>query len=225
MLNDADDESPKDVEEAPVKNNMSLSSTNAVMQKSAVAELLSPALIQKVMRDEPRRRSSNGAIAPWGCEWWGVGNEAYGEWQLGYVPIRGFLWKHRRFARAMKRVSPSIQVIAVGAQHVAATDSTNRSRGDEQQQVVSLDAKGRYGFDVSWTGRVMREVGVCWASQFHIIPRCSPRSFFSLFLGCTNGHLVDTAVDFRTLCHPSPAVRVIEGSQKDSGGADGGGDL
>ena len=51
---------------------------------SYTAPLVDPLLLRRVAKEEPHRRAANGAINPWGCSWWGVGNEAYGEWQLGY---------------------------------------------------------------------------------------------------------------------------------------------
>jgi hypothetical protein len=92
----------------------------------------------------------------------------YGEWQLGHVPFdevnrrhprfsantlsqrppvthTQFVQRHRRFAFAMRKVSPAIKIIGVGALHVAAVAG----------QEVALTGKGAWGFDTSWTGLMM----------------------------------------------------------------------
>jgi alpha-N-arabinofuranosidase len=47
-------------------------------------------------------------------KWWGVGNEMYGNWQLGHMPLEQYVVKHNLFARKMRQVDPSIKLIAVG---------------------------------------------------------------------------------------------------------------
>jgi alpha-N-arabinofuranosidase len=59
-------------------------------------------------------RGSNGRAEPWGVKWWGIGNEMYGDWQLGHVPIEQYVQKHNEFAAAMRAVDPNIRLIAVG---------------------------------------------------------------------------------------------------------------
>ena len=59
-------------------------------------------------------RAANGDPQPFGCKWWSVGNEMYGSWQLGYMPLADYAKKHNRFAQAMKAKDPDIKVIAVG---------------------------------------------------------------------------------------------------------------
>lgn len=60
-------------------------------------------------------RAQNGHPEPFGCKWWSIGNEMYGRWQLGFMPLNDYAKKHNRFARAMKAKDPSIKLIAVGA--------------------------------------------------------------------------------------------------------------
>ena len=42
--------------------------------------------------------------------WWGIGNEMYGDWQLGNVPAERYALRHDEFVRAMKEVDPDIDV-------------------------------------------------------------------------------------------------------------------
>jgi len=62
-----------------------------------------------------RRRAANGHPEPWGVKYWSVGNEMYGSWQLGHMPLTDYVKKHIQFSVAMKAVDPSIKIIAVGA--------------------------------------------------------------------------------------------------------------
>ena len=59
-------------------------------------------------------RAENGRVPPWGCKWWSIGNEMYGGWQLGHVPLEEFVKRHNQFAEAMRAADPKIQLVAVG---------------------------------------------------------------------------------------------------------------
>jgi alpha-N-arabinofuranosidase len=60
-------------------------------------------------------RAANGHPEPWAVEFWSIGNEMYGNWQLGHMPLSDYVKKHIQFAVAMKAMDPSIKVVAVGA--------------------------------------------------------------------------------------------------------------
>ncbi len=60
-------------------------------------------------------RAQNGHPQPWGCRFWSIGNEMYGDWQLGHMPLQDYARKHNRFAAAMRAVDPAIRLVAVGA--------------------------------------------------------------------------------------------------------------
>ena len=60
-------------------------------------------------------RAANGHPEPWGVKFWAIGNEMYGDWQLGNMPLSDYVKKHTQFAVAMKAMDPAIQVVAVGA--------------------------------------------------------------------------------------------------------------
>jgi len=61
-----------------------------------------------------RRRAANGHPEPYGVKYWGVGNEMYGNWQLGHIDLKQYVIKHNLFAEAMRKVDPAIELIAVG---------------------------------------------------------------------------------------------------------------
>ena len=60
-------------------------------------------------------RAQNGHPEPYGVKWWGIGNEMYGKWQLGHMPLDEYVKKHNAFAQAMRAEDPSIKLIGVGA--------------------------------------------------------------------------------------------------------------
>jgi alpha-N-arabinofuranosidase len=62
-----------------------------------------------------KMRAANGHPEPWGVKFWAIGNEMYGSWQLGYMPLSDYVRKHIQYAVAMKAMDPSIEVVAVGA--------------------------------------------------------------------------------------------------------------
>ena len=62
-----------------------------------------------------RLRAAHGHAAPYGVRYWGIGNEMYGDWQLGHMPLKRYIKKHRRFADALGAADPSIRLIGVGS--------------------------------------------------------------------------------------------------------------
>ncbi|HET6452528.1 MAG TPA: alpha-L-arabinofuranosidase C-terminal domain-containing protein [Spirochaetia bacterium] len=60
-------------------------------------------------------RAANGHPQPFGVRWWAVGNEMYGEWQLGHMPIQHYVKKHNAVVDAIRAVDPGSRVVGVGA--------------------------------------------------------------------------------------------------------------
>jgi len=61
-----------------------------------------------------RQRAANGHPEPYGVRYWGVGNEVYGPWQMGYRPPVQYAADAREHALFMRRVDPSLKLIGVG---------------------------------------------------------------------------------------------------------------
>jgi alpha-N-arabinofuranosidase len=59
-------------------------------------------------------RAKNGHAEAYNVVWWGVGNEMYGNWQLGNVPVERYAIRHNAFVEAMKARDAKIKIIAVG---------------------------------------------------------------------------------------------------------------
>jgi alpha-L-arabinofuranosidase len=62
-----------------------------------------------------KQRAQNGHPEPFRVKWIAVGNEMYGDWQLGHMPLAEYVKKHNRFVEAMRKVDPSIAPIGVGS--------------------------------------------------------------------------------------------------------------
>ena len=73
-------------------------------------------------------RAVNGHPEPYGVKFWGIGNEAWGGWQMGAMSLQQFEIKHNLFAEAMRRVDPAIKLIASGAMPDAMTGSKQSLR-------------------------------------------------------------------------------------------------
>ncbi|MCC6493063.1 MAG: alpha-N-arabinofuranosidase, partial [Pirellulales bacterium] len=59
-------------------------------------------------------RAKNGRSEPHAVKYWCVGNEMYGDWQLGHMKLDHYVQKHNRVANAMLKADPSIKLIGVG---------------------------------------------------------------------------------------------------------------
>lgn len=62
-----------------------------------------------------RLRAKNGHPNPYGARFWAIGNEMYGDWQLGHMPLEKYLEKHNQVVDAMRKIDPSFTPIGVGA--------------------------------------------------------------------------------------------------------------
>ena len=60
-------------------------------------------------------RRKNGRDEPWGVTYWGLGNEIDGGWQLGQKGPEEYSIFAREAAKAMRRVDPSIKLVASGS--------------------------------------------------------------------------------------------------------------
>ena len=73
-------------------------------------------------------RAANGHPKPYGVEFWGLGNEPWGDYQMGAMATEQFELKHIMFAKAMRKVDPSIKLIAGGAMPDVMTGANQSKR-------------------------------------------------------------------------------------------------
>ncbi|MFX1451822.1 MAG: alpha-L-arabinofuranosidase C-terminal domain-containing protein [Promethearchaeota archaeon] len=60
-------------------------------------------------------RIKNGHKEPYGVKYWGIANEIYGFWEKGYCKTpQEYAKRYIEFAKAMRKVDPSIKLIACG---------------------------------------------------------------------------------------------------------------
>jgi alpha-N-arabinofuranosidase len=76
-------------------------------------------------------RAANGHPQPYKVKFWGIGNEPWGDYQMGAMALDQFELKHNLFAKAMRKVDPSIKLIAGGAMPdvMAGADQARRING------------------------------------------------------------------------------------------------
>lgn len=94
-------------------------------------------------------RAANGHPEPYHVKYWGIGNEAWGySYQYGAVKLNQFEYKHNQFARAMKRVDPSIKLIASGAMPDTMT-------GSKESLNLGTELVPPYFSPADWTGGLL----------------------------------------------------------------------
>jgi alpha-L-arabinofuranosidase len=105
-----------------------------------------------------RWRAGNGHTAPYGVRVWGIGNEMYGPWQWGHIDVTQYPEKHNLFVKAMRKVDPSIKVIASSAtpEELSWTYIENRQLGTfPARAVVSDRVPFAFNSKYDWTGALL----------------------------------------------------------------------
>ena len=59
-------------------------------------------------------RAENGSKKPFKVTWWCVGNEMWGDWQLGYMRLHHYVLKHNWVEEMMRKVDPTIKTVGSG---------------------------------------------------------------------------------------------------------------
>jgi len=95
-------------------------------------------------------RAKNGHPEPYRVKWWGVGNEMYGEWQLGHMDIDHYVIKHNQFAEAMRAVDPSIEIVASGA-----TPFETSTTARHHRKPLPAKLPYQYGSHQDWSGQLL----------------------------------------------------------------------
>tara|TARA_R110002050_G_C8963169_1_gene514809 strand:+ start:14044 stop:16083 length:2040 start_codon:yes stop_codon:yes gene_type:complete len=94
-------------------------------------------------------REQNGHSDPYGIKLWCVGNESYGWWQLGHIPLKDHIIKHNIFSEKMLQVDPSIKLIGSGASIEEMTVTENSFR-------TSRKVIPEYDSETDWTGGMLK---------------------------------------------------------------------
>jgi len=62
-----------------------------------------------------RLRAANGHPQPFGVTWWAIGNEMFGDWQLGHMPVEDYVRKHNAAVDAIRAADAHARVVGVGS--------------------------------------------------------------------------------------------------------------
>jgi len=60
------------------------------------------------------RRRANGHREPYGVRYWGLGNEMYGDWQVGQRSAGDYVTTARQWAKALRRFDPGLVLVSCG---------------------------------------------------------------------------------------------------------------
>jgi alpha-N-arabinofuranosidase len=93
-------------------------------------------------------RTENGHSQPYGVKLWGVGNEPWGDYQMGSMSLPQFELKHNLFAKEMRTVDPSIKLIAGGAM-------PDVMEGADQARRINGQYVPDYLSSADWTGQLL----------------------------------------------------------------------
>jgi alpha-L-arabinofuranosidase len=93
-------------------------------------------------------RAENGHPEPYRVKFWGIGNEPWGDYQMGAVSLPQFELKHNLFAKEMRKVDPSIKLVAGGAMPdvMEGADQSRRINGQYVPDYLSA---------ADWTGQML----------------------------------------------------------------------
>ncbi|MBZ5618041.1 MAG: hypothetical protein LAQ69_04790 [Acidobacteriia bacterium] len=103
-------------------------------------------------------RAANGHPAPYGVKIWGIGNEMYGPWQWGQMAVTQYPEKHNLIVKAMRKVDPTIKVIASSAtpEELSWTYIENRQLGTfPGREQVNDKVPFGFGTKYDWTGALL----------------------------------------------------------------------
>ena len=93
-------------------------------------------------------RAQNGHPAPYRVKLWGIGNEPWGDYQMGAMALPQFELKYEMFAKEMKKIDPAITLIAPGAM-------PDVMEGADQSRRINGQYVPDYLSSADWTGQMI----------------------------------------------------------------------
>jgi alpha-N-arabinofuranosidase len=60
------------------------------------------------------KRRDNGHEEPYNVKYWGLGNEMYGDWQIGSLSAEEYVANAVRWAKALRRLDPNVELVSCG---------------------------------------------------------------------------------------------------------------
>jgi alpha-N-arabinofuranosidase len=109
-------------------------------------------------------RAANGHPDPFGVKLWAVGNEMYGSWQLGHMPVEQYVKKHNAVADAIWAIDPSAQLVASG--EVGHWDETLLAGCADHMTLLSEHTYVKeLGDTIAHVGQLAHEIGRIAAAE------------------------------------------------------------
>lgn len=97
-----------------------------------------------------KRRATHGHADPYNVKFWGIGNEMYGNWQIGYMSVEKYAEKNNRFVDAFRKFDPKLVLIAVG--NVGKWDEAiMRKCADHMDLISEHFYVGDWNINKNWT--------------------------------------------------------------------------
>ncbi len=93
-------------------------------------------------------RAANGHPKPYNVKLWGIGNEPWGDYQMGAMSLPQYEIKHNQFAKAMRQVDPTIKLIAGGAM-------PDVMEGADQSRRINGQYVPDYLSPADWSGQLL----------------------------------------------------------------------
>lgn len=82
-----------------------------------------------------KRRAANGHAESYNVKFWGIGNEMYGDWQIGHMPTEEYAKKNNKFVDAFRKFDPNLCLVAVG--HVGPWDEVVMRKCADHMDLIS----------------------------------------------------------------------------------------
>jgi alpha-N-arabinofuranosidase len=95
------------------------------------------------------KRAKNGHPEPYHIKYWNIGNEPWGDFQIGYTDLKYYVLKNNEFAKAMRKADPTITLIG-SAKMLEPMSLKGENRA---KYVDNLDPM--FGTDIDWTGGLL----------------------------------------------------------------------
>ncbi len=101
-------------------------------------------------------RARNGHPEPFHIRYWTIGNEMYGPWQAGHMPLNQYWVKHNNIVEAMRKVDPQVKVALCGAsiceRGIGCAEKKGNFFPSEWEPPMPYDLPFAFGSHEDWDG-------------------------------------------------------------------------
>jgi alpha-N-arabinofuranosidase len=106
-------------------------------------------------------RAENGSPEPFNVRLWTIGNEMYGDWQIGYMALDQYWVKHNFIVEAMRKVDPKIKVTVSGAsvceKSIGGAEKRNNFFPDPWEAPMRDKLPYEFGSQNDWDGWLLEK--------------------------------------------------------------------